>query len=127
MPEITVFAAKKIITMDPNRPEATHVAVLDGKILAVGDSTCADAWVATGATITHDDGLAHAVLMPGFVEGHAHMMAGAMWQYAYAGYHDRIDPDGVLHKGMTDIDGVIAGLGIEGYEAAVRRVVTLNS
>ena len=110
MPEITVFAAKKIITMDPNRPEATHVAVLDGKILAVGDSTCADAWVATGATITHDDGLAHAVLMPGFVEGHAHMMAGAMWQYAYAGYHDRIDPDGVLHKGMTDIDGVIAGL-----------------
>ena len=106
MADITVFSARKIITMDPNRPEATHVAVRDGKILAVGDASCADAWGA----VRRDDSLAHAVLMPGFVEGHAHMMAGAMWQFAYAGYHDRIDPQGTLHKGMTDIDAVIARL-----------------
>lgn len=106
MSEITVFAAQKIITMDPSRPEATHVAVQDGKILAVGDADCADAW----GSVTHDNSLADHVLMPGFVEGHAHMMAGSMWQFAYAGYHDRIDPQGKLHKGMTDIDAVVSRL-----------------
>ncbi|QBF30375.1 amidohydrolase [Thalassococcus sp. S3] len=106
MSDITVFSARKIITMDPNRPEATHVAVRDGWILAVGGADCADAW----GKATHDDSLSDAVLMPGFVEGHAHMMAGAMWNYAYAGYHDRIDPKGNLHDGMTDIDAVTARL-----------------
>ena len=106
MADITVLAAKKIITMDPNRPEATHVAVSEGKILAVGGADCADAW----GQVTHDDSLSDHILMPGFVEGHAHMMAGKMWDFAYAGYHDRIDPKGTLHKGMTTIDEVIARL-----------------
>ncbi|SPJ29705.1 amidohydrolase [Falsiruegeria mediterranea] len=106
MSEITVFAAQKIITMDPSKPHATHVAVQDGKILAVGGADCADAW----GTVNHDNSLADHVLMPGFVEGHAHMMAGSMWQFAYAGYHDRIDPTGKLHKGMTDIDAVVSRL-----------------
>lgn len=106
MRDITVFKAKKMITMDPSRPEATHVAVQGGRILAVGGADCADAW----GPVRHDDRLAHAVLMPGLVEGHAHMMAGAMWQFAYAGYHDRIDPQGQLHSGMTDIDAVVARL-----------------
>ena len=106
MSDIVVFAAKKIITMDINRMEATHVAVRAGEILAVGDATCADQWGA----VTHDDSLKDAVLMPGFIEGHAHMMAGAMWEYAYAGYHDRIDPDGKLWRGMADNDAVIGGL-----------------
>ncbi|SDC17767.1 amidohydrolase [Ruegeria marina] len=106
MSDITVFAARKIITMDPSRPVASHVAVREGKVLAVGGADCADAW----GPVTHDNSLAHAVLMPGFVEGHAHMMAGAMWNFAYAGYHDRIDPQGRLHKGMTDIGAVVARL-----------------
>jgi len=106
MTDITVFAAKKIITMDRNRPVATHVAVRDGLILAVGDQNCADAW----GPVAHDDSLSDSVLMPGFVEGHAHMMAGAMWNFAYAGYHDRIDPNGVWHRGMTDIETVISHL-----------------
>ena len=106
MASITLFSAQKIITMDPNLPEATHVAVKDGRILAVGDAHCADAW----GEVILDESLSDTVLMPGFVEGHAHMMAGAMWRYAYAGYHDRIDPNGRLWPGMTDIDSVIAGL-----------------
>ncbi len=106
MAYITVFKAKNIITMDPNRPEATHVAVRDGKILAVGGADCAAQW---GEYVT-DDSLAQSVLMPGFVEGHAHMMAGAMWQYAYAGFHDRTDPDGKLWTGMTTIDAVVTRL-----------------
>lgn len=106
MSETTVFATKKIITMDPSNPTATHVAVRDGKILAVGNADCAG----SGPDIRHDDSLRDSVLMPGFVEGHAHMMAGAMWQFAYAGYHDRIDPQGILHQGMTSIDAVVERL-----------------
>lgn len=106
MSEIIVFEAKKILTMDLNQPSATHVAVQDGSILAVGDAACADAW----GPVTHDTSLAHAVLMPGFVEGHAHMMAGAIWDYAYTGYHDRIDPDGRLWEGLNTLDAVVARL-----------------
>ncbi len=42
MSGITLFKAKKIITMDRNRPGATHVAVRDGPILAVGGPDCAE-------------------------------------------------------------------------------------
>lgn len=106
MSQITVFSAKAIITMDPNKPRASHVAVRDGHILAVGGKDCADQWGA----VTHDDSLSHAVLMPGMVEGHAHQMAGAIWDYAYAGYHDRVDPDGKLWRGMTNLEEVVTSL-----------------
>ncbi len=41
--------------------------------------------------------------MPGLVEGHAHMMAGAMWDFAYAGFHDRMDPQGQMVEGQDRI------------------------
>jgi hypothetical protein len=37
-PDPTVYAARKIITMNPARPTATHVAVRDGRILGVGSA-----------------------------------------------------------------------------------------
>ncbi len=106
MSETTVYRARKIVTLDPNRPEATHVAVREGRILAVGDADAAEQW--GGGRL--DERFGDAVLLPGFVEGHAHMMAGAMWRYAYVGYHDRLDPAGALWPGLTEIDAVIAGL-----------------
>ncbi|MEL6679624.1 MAG: amidohydrolase family protein, partial [Pseudomonadota bacterium] len=106
MSNVTVFTAKKVLTMDPSVPEATHIAVREGRILAVGDASCGDQW----GTVTRDERLADSVLMPGLVEGHAHLMAGAMWRYAYAGYHDRTDPQGKLWKGLTTLDEVIAGM-----------------
>ncbi|MEL6794149.1 MAG: amidohydrolase family protein [Pseudomonadota bacterium] len=106
MSETVVFSAKKIVTMDRNLPEATHVAVRDGRILAVGDATCADQW--GGGRL--DETFAGDVLTPGFVEGHAHLMAGAMWNYPYVGYHDRYDTDGRLWEGLTEIEPVIERL-----------------
>ncbi|MEM7423666.1 MAG: amidohydrolase, partial [Pseudomonadota bacterium] len=106
MSETTVYRARKIVTMDPNLPEATHVAVRDGRILAVGGAYCAEPW--GGGRL--DERFADAVLMPGFVEGHAHMMAGAMWRYPYVGYHDRVDTTGRLWPAMTDIGQVIERL-----------------
>jgi predicted amidohydrolase YtcJ len=106
MSKATVYRARKIITLDRTRPEATHVAVRDGLILAVGDADCAAPW----GEYQIDERYRNAVLMPGFVEGHAHMMTGAMWSYVYAGYQDRIDPSGRKWEGLTDIAGVMAGL-----------------
>ncbi len=107
MSGIKVYRAQKIITMDPNRPEASHVAVRDGHILAVGRADCADQW----GEVSHDDRFADAVLMPGMVEGHAHMMSGAMWDFAYAGFHDRMDPKGQWWKGKPDVAAVVRDLG----------------
>ncbi len=114
MSNTILFHAKSVLTMDRNQPRATHVAVRDGRVLAVGGADCADPW--GGAQ--HDVDLSHAVLMPGFVEGHAHMMAGAMWDFAYCGYHDRIDPQGRMHRGMTEIGQVIERL--KEFEASLR-------
>ena len=87
MTDITVYAARKIITMDPNLPEATHVAVREGRVIAVGDIAAVSGW----GPYTLDNSLADKVLMPGFVEGHCHLPAGGIWRYLYTGYHDRID------------------------------------
>lgn len=56
------------------------------------------------------DQFANDVLTPGFIEGHAHLMAGAMWNYPYVGYHDRIDTEGKLWPGLLNIEDVIRGL-----------------
>jgi hypothetical protein len=42
---VTVFAAKKIITMDRGRPDATAGAVMDSKILSVGSMKSNKPWI----------------------------------------------------------------------------------
>ena len=36
MSKITVYPARKVITMDPGRPVAEAVAVMDGRVLSTG-------------------------------------------------------------------------------------------
>jgi len=38
MTQTTVYSANKIITMNPNKPVASHVAVREGRVLGVGRS-----------------------------------------------------------------------------------------
>ena len=104
MSGITVFAARNILTMTSHKPEATHVAVRDGHILAVGSLNEVSGW----GDYELDTSLSDKVLMPGFVEGHCHLPAGGIWRYTYTGYHDRIDPDGTHWDGIDTIEGVIA-------------------
>lgn len=106
MTEITVFSARSILTMNPNNPRATHVAVRDGRILAVGDANCAEPW--GGGHL--DESFRDAVMMPGLVEGHSHLMEGGLWRYIYVGYQDRISPDGVSWTGAQDNDEIVARL-----------------
>nr|WP_311526879.1 amidohydrolase [uncultured Ralstonia sp.] len=98
-----VFAARKILTMNPMQPEATHVAVRGGSIVAVGGAADLAAWGDVELVDTCRD----KVLMPGLVEGHCHLMEGAMWEAVYVGYYDRRDPDGRLWRGLKTLDQVI--------------------
>lgn len=102
----TVFRARRILTMDPNGPEGTHIAVRDGRVLAVGGSDCAAPW--GGGRL--DDRYAEAVLMPGLIEAHAHVMAGGVWRYTYCGHYSRRDPDGSDWPGLRETEALIARL-----------------
>lgn len=103
MAHITVFSARRILTMNPSQPDATHVAVREGRILAVGDASRMQAL----GPYTLDDRFADQVLMPGLVEGHSHMMAGGLWAFPYVGYHERRAPDGTLWPGCTLVEAVV--------------------
>lgn len=103
---VTVFQARKILTMNPQQPEATHVAVRDGRVLAVGDL----ARMRSVGSFTLDDRYADKVLMPGLVEGHSHLMAGGLWMFTFVGYHARTSPDGRVWEGCRDFEEVIARL-----------------
>ncbi len=95
----TVYSARRILTMNPARPEATHVAVRDGGILGVGTLDELRAW---GPHVL-DTRFADKVLMPGLIEAHSHVGEGSAWRSTYCGFHDRTDPDGRLWKGTRSI------------------------
>ncbi len=114
MSTTTVFVARKILTMNPMQPEATHVAVRDGRILAVGGLDRMQAW----GDFTLDERFADQVLMPGLVEGHSHLMAGGLWQFPFVGFHARTAPDGKVWSGCRGFDEVIDRL--KSIEAAMK-------
>jgi predicted amidohydrolase YtcJ len=102
----TIFRAQRILTMNPSRPEASHVAVRDGRVLGVGTLEELSGW----GPYTLDESLADKVLMPGLVEGHSHVSEGSYWRYVYLGRFDRMDPDGRTWPGASSIEDVVARL-----------------
>ncbi|MDA0225684.1 MAG: amidohydrolase [Proteobacteria bacterium] len=103
---ITIYRARRILTMNPARPEATHVAVRDGRILGAGTVDELAGW----GTHTLDERFADKVLMPGLVEGHSHLMEGTFWRFVYVGWFDRSGPDGKRWSGLKSIDAVVERL-----------------
>ncbi|MFM8769381.1 MAG: amidohydrolase family protein, partial [Rubrivivax sp.] len=106
MPATTIYAARRILTMNPSRPEATHVAVRDGRILGVGALEDLASW----GPHELDERFAVHVLMPGLVEGHSHLMAGTFWRFTYCGYFDVRDPQGRTVAGSRSLEAVVAAL-----------------
>lgn len=102
----TIFSAKRIITMNAAKPYASHVAVRDGRILAVGSLDDVRTW----GDAEIDDRFADLILMPGLVEGHSHLIEGALWEQTYVGYYDRTGPDGRVWPGLKSIDAVVERL-----------------
>lgn len=69
--DITVWSARKVITMDPDQPEATAVAVKDREIIAVGSI----------ADLQHlgnlDTRFSDAIICAGLIDQHLHPVLGA--------------------------------------------------
>ena len=107
MMDVTIFQAKKIITMCPEMPIATHVAVKSGRIGKIGTADDFSSYPES----QFNRQFAEKILMPGFVEGHAHMDAGRIWRMVYLGKFHRIDPNGQSWPPLADLADIMARLG----------------
>ncbi len=77
LPRATIFRAREIITLDPAKPTATAVAVVGGRILAVGSLEEIKAAAGRQPFIV-DDSFADKVMVPGFFDQHAHPFLTAL-------------------------------------------------
>lgn len=92
--------------MDSSHPFATYVAVNEGKIVGLGNEEVKTLFPDFELNSIYKD----YTILPGFVEGHAHMVAGQDGLAPYIGYFDRPAPDGSTLKGLKSLDEVISYL-----------------
>lgn len=98
---LVVYTAKKIITMEPALPEATAVAVADGRIVAVGTLESLKPWLAA-REVTIDRSLEHKVLMPGFIDPHVHpSLPAVLTQFPFLAPDDWSLPTGEFPGATT--------------------------
>ena len=71
MPSVTVYPARRVITMDPDLPDATAVSVSGGRITAAG------AFEDLRDTGQVDDTFADSVICSGLIDQHLHPLLGA--------------------------------------------------
>ena len=111
--ETVVYTAKLIRTMEPALPEATAVAVEDGKILAVGSLENLSPLIATrGARI--DRQFEDRVITPGFIDPHVHpTLPAVLTQFPFLAPDDWYLPTGDFPGATTP----------EGYRSALQNLV----
>ncbi|MEM7218444.1 MAG: amidohydrolase [Pseudomonadota bacterium] len=105
----TIYRARQIHTLNPSNPSATHIAVRDGMVLGAGTLEELEPW----GEFALDERFADKVLVPGFVEAHAHVMEGATGLMPYLGYFDRPLPDGSIATGVksyAELESRLRGL-----------------
>jgi predicted amidohydrolase YtcJ len=93
---ITVYPARRVVTMDPAQPAVDAVAVRDGRILAAGTLEECTSW----GPHTVDRRFAEHVIVPGMIEAHAHTLEGAFALLPYVGWFDRHRVDGGTVRGI---------------------------
>ena len=106
---ITIFVAKHIVTQNKDMPEATHVAVRDGRVLGTGTIDTLSGW----GDYTLDETFKDHIIIPGLIEAHNHEIEGMMAFLPYVGYYDRPAIDGGVLKGITSYDDLTAFLKAE--------------
>ncbi|EKD71194.1 MAG: hypothetical protein ACD_46C00254G0002 [uncultured bacterium] len=101
---ITIYVAKKIITMDPTQPEATAVAVKDNHIYSVGSLDDMKTWMKEGS-YTVNNAFIDDVITPGFIEAHSHWtLLAILLNHPYVGYFDFPSANGNLPGIKTKAD-----------------------
>ena len=111
--ETVVYTAKLIRTMEPALPEATAVAVEDGKVLAVGSLDSLSPLIAArGARI--DRQFEDKVMTPGFIDPHVHpTLPAVLTQFPFLAPDDWYLPTGDFPGATTP----------EGYRSALQNLV----
>lgn len=75
---ITVFEARRFITMEPARPACRFVAASGGIVVALGDSLAElEPWT-KGRQVTVDRSMAGYTVMPGLIDPHLHPMQASV-------------------------------------------------
>ena len=109
MGPITVFPARKVITMDPGRPVAEAIAVMDGKVLSTGSLTSMRPWLAHHPYVI-DDALKTKVILPGFIDPHTHFaMSSGFLAMLYVGPIESPGPGG-MNRALLTHEAVLARL-----------------
>lgn len=110
---VTIFIAKNIITMDSMQPNATAVAIKDNRIYSVGTLDQMKSWLRPG-TYTINYTFQNAVIVPGFIEAHAHWSMLAIFaMHPYVGFWDFPGLNGVILKAEKSKAAVIEMLKAE--------------
>lgn len=96
LPTATIFTAKEILTLDPNKPKADAVAVVGDRILAVGSLD--DLKKAAGdQPFMVDNTFAKQVIVPGFIGQHDHpLLAGLTMIAEIISIEDWVLPSGTI-------------------------------
>ena len=77
LPEIVIYTAKEIVTLDPAKPSVPAVAVVGDRILAVGLARRAEGR-GGHAALPVDTTFASQVIVPGFIAQHDHPLLAAL-------------------------------------------------
>ena len=92
--------------MDLGRPEASAVAVSEGRIVSVGSIESMQPWLRRYPHVI-DDRYRDKVMMPGFIDPHTHLrLSGTYMGLEYVGPIDSAAPNGI-RKGLPSRDAVL--------------------
>ncbi|MED5563069.1 MAG: amidohydrolase [Gemmatimonadota bacterium] len=108
--QLTVYPARRIITMDPSLPSATAVAVRDDRIVAVGTMETLEPWLEV-FDYEVDETFRDKVLLPGFIDPHLHpdLAVSLLARNEIITPEDWDLPSGFI-EGVTDRAGYLARL-----------------
>jgi predicted amidohydrolase YtcJ len=96
LPKVTIFRAKEVVTLDPDKPSATAVAVLGDRILAVGSVDELKS-AAGGQPYVVDETFVDKVITPGLIAQHDHpLLTGLTMVSEIIAIEDWVLPSGVV-------------------------------
>ncbi len=101
LPPATIYVAREVLTLDPDRPSASAVAVVGDRILAVG--TLAELEAAAGdQPYSIDRTFAGKVLVPGLIAQHDHpLLSGLTMNSEIIAIEDWVLPSGTVPAART--------------------------
>ena len=109
MSKITVFTARKVITMDPGRPLAQAIAVMDGKVLSTGTLESMRPWLSRNEHVI-DHTLKDKIILPGLIDPHTHFaMSSGFLALHYIGPIESPGPTG-MNPALLTHEAVVAKL-----------------